>query len=55
MGMFDSGLVFISWSPKIGFAGPPDNLYHRPSIKRNVPATTEDTSEKELFHAGLPK
>jgi hypothetical protein len=27
----------------------------RQPIKRNVPATTDDTSEKELFHTGLPK
>jgi hypothetical protein len=48
-------LVFISRSPKNGFAGPPDSPYLGPPIKRNVPATTEDTSENELFHAGLPK
>jgi hypothetical protein len=39
----------------MGFAGPPDDPLHEPPIKRNPPATTDDTSEKELFHAGLPK
>jgi hypothetical protein len=29
--------------------------YHVPPIKRNLPAITEDTSEEDLFHAGLPK
>jgi hypothetical protein len=44
-----------SVSKKIGFTDPPDDPFHRPPIKRNVPATTDDTSQEDLFHAGLPK
>ena len=40
---------------QIGFAGPPDDPFHGPPIKRNLPATTDDTSENESFHAALPK
>jgi len=40
---------------KIGFAGPPDDPFHWQPIKRNVPATTDDTSDNESFHAPLPK
>jgi hypothetical protein len=40
---------------KIGFAGPPDDPFHVPPIKRNVPATTDDTSQNESFHTPLPK
>jgi len=44
-----------SFSRKFGFAGPPDDPSHRPPIKRNLPATTDDTSEIESFHTALPK
>jgi len=40
---------------KVGFAGPPDDPYNEPPIKRSLPAITDDTSKKELFHAALPK
>ena len=40
---------------QIGFAGPPDDPFHEPPIKRNLPATTDDTTENESFHAPLPK
>jgi hypothetical protein len=47
--------IHQSVSPKISFTGPLDDPFHRPPIKRNVPAITDDTSENESFHAGLPK
>jgi hypothetical protein len=34
---------------------PPDDPSHRPPIKWNLPATTDNTSETESFHAALPK
>jgi hypothetical protein len=37
------------------FAGSPDDPSHGPSIKRNGPATTDDTTKIILFHTGLPK
>jgi len=39
----------------MSFAGPPDDPYHGPPIKRSLPATTDDNRENELFHAALPK
>jgi hypothetical protein len=55
-GLFGLAVCYSSVGlQKIGSAGPPDGPYHVPPIKRNVPAITEDTSEKDLFHAGLPK
>ncbi|MFH1883923.1 MAG: hypothetical protein ABIL62_14595 [Planctomycetota bacterium] len=42
-------------SPGKGSRRPADDPYHRPPIKRNVPATTDDTRQNELFHAGSPK
>jgi hypothetical protein len=47
--------VLISRSPKRGFAGPPDDPFHEPPIKRNAPAATDDTRENKSFHAGSPK
>jgi len=55
MGMFEGCLVLISRSPKSDFTGPPDDPFHRPPIKRNMPATTDDTSKNKSFHAALPK
>jgi len=40
---------------KIAFAGPPADPFHGPPITRNFPATTDDTSNNESFHAALPK
>jgi hypothetical protein len=55
MGMFASWLVLISRSPKIVSADPPDDPFHRPPIKQNKPATTDDTSKNKSFHAAFPK
>jgi hypothetical protein len=44
-----------SFSQKVGFAGQPDDPLHGPPIKRNLPATTDDTSNNESFHTPLPK
>jgi hypothetical protein len=44
-----------SFSQKVGLAGQPDDPLHGPPIKRNLPATTDDTSNNESFHAALPK
>ena len=56
MGMLAGCLVLISRSPKkVGFAGPPDDPYNEPPIKRSLPATTDDTNKKELIHAASPK
>jgi hypothetical protein len=38
-----------------GFASPPGDPSREPPIKRNLPATTDDTSGNESFHAPLPK
>jgi len=38
-----------------GLAGPPGDPFHEPPIKRNLPATTDDTSQNQSFHAPLPK
>jgi hypothetical protein len=55
MGMFAGCLMLISRSPKSGFTGPPEDPSHGPPIKRNMPATTDDTIKNKSFHAGLPK
>jgi hypothetical protein len=44
-----------SFSQKVSLAGQPDDPLHGPPIKRNLPATTDDTSNNESFHAALPK
>ena len=33
----------------MGAAGPPDDPYHGPPIKRSLPATTDDTTKKNYF------